>query len=339
MPEKPLLSVIVPVYNSEKYLQAYLESLFAAKPDSFEVLLIDDGSRDKSAEICRRWAEDNSAVRYYRRENAGPSAARNFGIKKALGEFICFHDSDDLLDPEVFKKACSYLRECDADIFATDFHRVSDNGAVLDRVYQIQPSDKPLTGEAHRLAFVSSGDCVWNVWRYIFKREFIVQNSLLFLEGYNCGEDLEFIIRALIATENIAFYHPPYYFYRVNYGGSLTRQYTPTRVSQLMTMMRTAHATLENTDCALRTSLLAMLGREYLLNLSLLKEVAAPQREETREYLRTAWLLLDGTQGVYKLAAAVANLLGIDLTAALLLALKKIKRRVRSAKGRTHEYA
>ena len=200
---------------------------------------------------------------------------------------------------------------------------------MLDRVYQIEESDEPLPG-SYKTQFLSAPDCVWNVWRYIFRREYLDADPLRFLEGYSCGEDLEFIVRALMGTENIAFSHEPYYCYRVNYGNTLTRRYSAERVRQLMTMLLTARRGLDDSEQA--RLLRQKLAREYILNLSLYAECPQDERNAAYAQLRSASELAENAAGVYKAAATAVKVTGIRAAAWLLLGMKRVKRRVRRHK-------
>lgn len=98
MNKNPKISVIVPVYNVEKYLQRCIDSILAQTFTDFEVLLIDDGSKDKSGEICDEYAVKDKRIRVFHKENGGVSSARNIGLEHCIGEYICFCDADDWVD-------------------------------------------------------------------------------------------------------------------------------------------------------------------------------------------------------------------------------------------------
>lgn len=331
-----LLSIIIPVYNAAQYLPSYLEHLVSAQLPEIELLLVDDGSSDNSAQICRSYAARYPWIRYFYQENAGPSAARNHGLRMAAGDYVAFHDSDDRVDMDAFSKTVSLLRRYEADIWASDFCRVADNGAVLDRVFQIPDTPAPLFGEAHARAFVTSGDCVWNVWRYLFRRDYLLSHDLWFLEGYHCGEDMELVIRALTGTTRIAFYHNPYYAYRISYGGTLTRRYSAARTQQLSAMLSRAQIDLEAVPGPMAPPLLAMLSREYILNLSLYAEAPKGERRQALSALRECLSLLPYAAGPYRAAARFVRIMGIRCSAWLLLALKRIKRGVRTYRQRRY---
>ena len=117
----PIISIIVPVYKAEAYLHRCVDSLLIQTFTDFEILLIDDGSPDRSGAICDVYAAKDQRVRVFHKENGGVSDARQFGVDHALGEYIIHADPDDWVDPtmleELYRKAC----ETDADIVIADF--------------------------------------------------------------------------------------------------------------------------------------------------------------------------------------------------------------------------
>lgn len=107
----PTISIIVPVYNAEKYLEKCLDSLTQQTYKDIEIILADDGSKDSSLEICKRYAEKDKRIVVFSQENAGPSVARNNALKLAKGEFIGFVDSDDYIEPETYEKAMEQMTD------------------------------------------------------------------------------------------------------------------------------------------------------------------------------------------------------------------------------------
>lgn len=109
-------SIIIPVYNSEKYLDRCIQSILNQNYDNFEVLLIDDGSSDNSGNICDRYAEKDARIKVIHKENGGQSSARNIGLENAKGEFVGFVDSDDWIEPKTLEYLINLLNENSADI-------------------------------------------------------------------------------------------------------------------------------------------------------------------------------------------------------------------------------
>ena len=110
------LSVIIPVYNAEKYLCKCIESLLSQTYTNLEIILVDDGSKDDSLSICREYEKADSRVKCFHKENGGLSSARNYGLDRATGEYITFVDSDDVISLDFFSSAVNTMAKTNADI-------------------------------------------------------------------------------------------------------------------------------------------------------------------------------------------------------------------------------
>src|SRR3546814_3191345 len=111
-----MFSVIVPVYNTDDYVEACIQSLLDQDQPDFEIIAVDDGSTDNSAQILTGIAERHKRLRVYRQENAGQGAARNFGLSKARGLFVAFVDSDDAVAPDLFSRTAQHLSDPELDV-------------------------------------------------------------------------------------------------------------------------------------------------------------------------------------------------------------------------------
>ena len=98
------ISIIIPIYNASKYLKRCVDSILRQTRQDFELILVNDGSKDDSGEICQQYAENKSNIKYISKNNGGVSSARNIGIEHSCGEFICFVDADDWLEPNYIEK-------------------------------------------------------------------------------------------------------------------------------------------------------------------------------------------------------------------------------------------
>lgn len=332
--ENPKLSCIIPIYNASRHLKTCLDHILAAGLEQIEIILIDDGSTDGSGDIARTYMEKHPFIRVERQKNAGPSAARNRGLSLSRGEYIAFFDADDYIDPDAFRKMMTLVRQYpEAELWVSDFRRVSDNGCVLDQVYQIDEAEGPIRGREYLRQFLNKRGCVWNVWRYVFKREFLICNGLRFAEGADCAEDLEFIVRALTKAENPAFFHEPYYFYRVNYGETLTRRYDVRRVQHLTAMLQCSVRYLKEQRSDTAQIFLNKIISEFFLNLALLWEVPSEERAQVRGLLReTAWIAKSSDRYGLKLLGIMASGRSINALSWLIYRLKCVKRRIRKAR-------
>lgn len=122
-----LISVIVPIYNTENYLEKCITSILDQNYHNLELILINDGSTDNSGKICEDFLEIDKRVKVRHKENSGVSAARNIGLDIAEGDYTCFVDSDDYLHPEMLERLWHYLGKYNADIAMCEFFEVNDN--------------------------------------------------------------------------------------------------------------------------------------------------------------------------------------------------------------------
>ena len=120
---EPILSVIVPVYNSEKYLERCVESVMASSLKNLEIILVNDGSSDCSDKLCDRLAQRDKRIVVIHQQNAGVSAARNRGLEKAEGKYFAFVDSDDYIEPDMYEKMIASMEKNDADLVCCGFCR------------------------------------------------------------------------------------------------------------------------------------------------------------------------------------------------------------------------
>ena len=130
-----MISIIVPVYNIEKYIENCIQSVLAQSYPDFELLLVNDGSTDSGPDLCRKWEQKDSRIRLISKENGGVSSARNLGLDQSVGEYIFFLDGDDKLHPDCLKKLLEKMTP-ETDIVFCDYAEVDDEGFASDLVLQ-----------------------------------------------------------------------------------------------------------------------------------------------------------------------------------------------------------
>lgn len=226
------LSIIIPVYNVENYLEACIKSILQQNHDEYELLLVDDGSKDKGGEICDKYAKTNSNIKVFHIKNGGPSLARNYGLDMAKGEFVQFVDSDDCITPEslsIFSKAIS---EIDADLFiaGTSVRDVNDeetdtivpNISKCDSSKNILnkmiPSEKPMN-----LHYI------WNKW---YRRETIEKNKIRFNTSVSLGEDFLFNCQFFKHCRTINHMQDIVYWYYKRGNQTLSQKYIPSELNR-----------------------------------------------------------------------------------------------------------
>lgn len=169
----PLISVIVPVYKVEPYLARCIRSITSQTCKNLEILLVDDGSPDKCGEICEAFAQNDSRIRVYHKENGGLSDARNFGVERASGEYIAFIDSDDYVAPNYIEYLLNLLNKYNADIACCCMTETYEDTADY-RTNDEIPNEKLLTGkEACRELFGALYMVLVTAWGKLYRSDIV----------------------------------------------------------------------------------------------------------------------------------------------------------------------
>ena len=176
------LSIIIPVYNVERYLAACLESVVQQKLTDFEVILVDDGSTDRSGKICDEFAERHHKFRVIHQDNKGVSVVRNVGIKNAKGKYVYFVDSDDFLVPSSLNRvlACAVQNNVDVACFGSIS---GEREELTARSASIGNKDCGSSGVMNGDEYIATHNFLATVWWYIIKREYLQSLNLLFPQG------------------------------------------------------------------------------------------------------------------------------------------------------------
>lgn len=224
---KPLISVIIPVYNAEKYLRRCYRSLLRQTFQEFEILFVDDSSTDRSVEILTRIAAEDSRVQLIRnRENLGLGPARDRGVKEARGEYILFLDADDYLTDDALETLCDAVLQDEADITvfqARHLHRFSQ------RIYPEFPDRINGSGRDFLPAFLMTRTphpIFPNVenyeWNKLIRRNLIIRNEIRHLPDPLLGEDFYFTTQLLMYADKVVCLPKTLYCYERRNAGSLT---------------------------------------------------------------------------------------------------------------------
>jgi len=193
------LSFIISVYNVEKYIRTCIESIYQQDLDenSFEVIIVNDGTKDRSMEMIADLIEQHSNIIVINQENQGLSVARNNGIIKAMGEYIAMIDSDDLILKNSMKPLLEKALSSKADLMIADFIELTNEEiSTLNHNYPIQKKEITTT-EIRGIDILDTTTCKY-CWRYLYKREFLLNNHILFEPCLTYAEDVPFITKCLV---------------------------------------------------------------------------------------------------------------------------------------------
>lgn len=216
----PDVSIIVPIYNVEKYLRRCIDSILSQTFISFELLLIDDGSTDASGAICDEYALMDRRIHVTHQINRGVSAARNVGLDKSVGKYVCFVDSDDWVTSDYLATLMEQVQGFDV-LFFGFFHRYNDESSMslsLRRQCAVNEIEKE-----QLLLFLCKNDTGYNVLGYtcdkIFRRDLIEKYNLRFDENICLGEDEIFALAYCLKAQSLKVIPDVLYNYSQRAGG------------------------------------------------------------------------------------------------------------------------
>lgn len=210
------ISVVVPVYNSEKYLPRCIESILSQSFSDFELILVNDGSCDSSGGICDAYAQKDARIRVIHKQNAGVSAARNDGIDAARGMYLTFIDSDDYVEPDFLEYALHDIQQNSVDMYISGLRMETyqENEMIHSVEYCSKTSRSVTTREL--LEEVNSAYpqiCICGPWCKLYAANVIKKNDIRFLKELNCGEDTYFNLCVLEKIDQIYFSSDWFYHY------------------------------------------------------------------------------------------------------------------------------
>ena len=220
------------MYNVENYLHRCINSILTQEYTDLEILLIDNGSKDGSGMLCDDYAERFSNIKSYHIPNNGVGSARNFGLAKAQGEFICFVDADDYLVGNLFSNMENQL-DSGLDLLVFSYYNsLEKNLSETTRSAKILP----IEGKKDRNQFIALftglflSDMMYTVWNKIYRREFLEEHQIVF-ESYELGEDVRFNLSVYQHVNKVFLVKSAYYVYVSGRVDSAMGQYNPNRMN------------------------------------------------------------------------------------------------------------
>lgn len=215
---EPKVSIVVPVYGVEKYIAECIESLLAQTCTNLEILLVDDGGKDHSPEICDRYAAQDTRIKVIHKPNGGAASARNAGLDAATGDYICFVDGDDAVHPDYVKSLLSELTTQNADMAVCGFRNWSRIGTkIIDC-----DNTGVYTGQEYLLRFLRDWSCSL-LWNKIFRREVI--GDIRMEEGHKVDDEF-FTYLVVMNCRKVVLFDTPLYDYRLR-GSSVMQAMGP----------------------------------------------------------------------------------------------------------------
>lgn len=285
-----LLSIIVPVYQVEKYLKTCIKSMLDCHGFSYEIILVVKPSCDKSEYIANEIQREYSdRVRVVTQDGDGLSNARNIGLRYAVGDYVAFFDSDDYIDAKTFSNLMQSLESrMPVDAVISDYYIVgnSDNISQVDTI----EGEELICDNGYLELFLKKRRNYWNAWQYVLKRTFLLENRLLFLEGVY-SEDIEFATGVILMAKKFAFYGKPYYYYRIGREGSLANKVTLKHIVDLMDMLEISMDRVNSSDVHLKNVIRDKLSLQYILSFVMVFDIDDNERKKAVNIIESKKLL------------------------------------------------
>lgn len=331
------ISFVIPVYYVEQYLEQCIRSVLRAWKKDREVIFVLGDRSDPSIQICEFYQKRVSGIFIVFQNGKGLSNARNCGLKRATGDYILFIDSDDYICSKALEKRLYQLEKFQqkVDVFVSDYYSIYGVNKIVRKSQQIENTEEvwiERRGEWEKKvgseAFFKASGSVWNVWRYIYRMDFLKSVSLTFLEN-TANEDVLFTTQVFLKAEWIAYFHLPYYCYRVRRDGALTTQIGEKQIYDFLSVIKKSmKMVMELKENQNANFLKEKLQREYLLNLPLIYEIEKAKRKQIgRAFWNSRWILRDGRRIYYRFLFGWIQVFGMNLLAWFFYRIREIRRK------------
>lgn len=281
---KDKISVIIPIYNMEKYLKRALDSILRQSYKNLEIILVDDGSTDDSREICLSYVQNDKRFCYYYQENKGVAAARNLGLEKSSGDFIAFLDPDDYIDSNMYECLLRAIKENGADIAVCGYRIVRDGEEEYDSIteYRADILDKKAAQERYFLGSHEATE-MSVVWNKLIPTAFI--HNLKFPIG-RIQEDESITYKLLYMADSIAYIDAPYYNYYVHFDGLMNQKFNKSRFDLFQAYLERMDFYIEHGEYELCGRVLMLYMHMICFYRELMKQSDEDLRSVHKFYLR-----------------------------------------------------
>lgn len=230
MKEQPLISIIMPVYNTEAYLDMAIQSILEQTQEDFELIIVNDGSTDGSPAIMSKWQQQDQRIRVVVQDNQGLSAARNTGLRYAIGEFVYFMDSDDYLRPDALSACVRYAQDSALDLvfFDADILREQNQENQLSSAFPYirkkTASHQVMKGSEALAQLLDHQEFFSPVWMLFIRRSLILTENLRFEVGI-IHEDELFTMMTFLLAQHVGYLPEPFFSRRIRANSIMTSSF------------------------------------------------------------------------------------------------------------------
>ena len=247
------VSVIIPIYNAEQYLSACIDSILNQSYTDFEVLLIDDGSTDKSRKICEDFAFTDNRVKYYHKENGGVSSARNFGLSAATAPYITFIDSDDFIHEKMLETLVKDIAENDFSMCGYEIFDHNKNAILMENI--CGHFEGNIGNFAAVITDYLNPPFLLSPCFKLFKSKIIKENNILFPLDISYGEDAIFVMKYLMFIKTLKCNSYIGYIYRRHGEETLSQKFIANKMDINVEIDKLIYQFLQYNNCRERTKI------------------------------------------------------------------------------------
>lgn len=322
-------SIIVPVYNAEKYLKKCVQSIRKQEFQNYEAILVDDGSTDSSGKICDCAAYKYDNFRVIHQKNLGLSAARNTGIKNAAGDYLLFLDSDDFLINQYSLNAVSDSLTDNEDMAVFESRRYRD-GRLMEKIFDLSGIIcEPCSGKDYLMTVLTGKkQYLWMCWQYAYRRKWWEENDFVFQEGIRF-EDVELTFKCLLKAEKMKVLDIPVYAYR-SCDGSITKSAGRALLQDFLYVIEKNihYVNGMQTDPVLKKELNNNFSSSYITILMMAETINDKRERENiyRMIKKKKWICDYSVHGKHVIPAKVIKAAGVDAAAWLIGVRRKVRK-------------
>lgn len=315
----PTLSIIIPVYNVEKYLLTCVNSVLTQTSSDYEIILVDDGSIDNSGNICDDFVHIYKNIKVIHKKNGGLSDARNIGLESAHGRYIVFLDSDDYWDDKkLIEKIISTIQESSPDLIVFGYEKIYSNGKHID--YQ------PLVECDTVTELTKCNEFITCAWDKVIKKDILIENNIRFEKGVY-SEDMEWCAKLFLNSISCKVIKQTPYMYRQR-EGSITKRVNEKNVSDIYHNYLKCEKIRENIESQRKEAFECYLSRNFSMFLIVLSSLEQNEQRKYYSFIRTHKNILKASNRKREILIYYALLLcGENITEKLLLLIYRKRNR------------
>jgi len=230
------ISIIVPIYNVEKFLNRCVISLINQTYQNIEIILVDDGSPDNCPKICDEFSKIDSRIKVIHKKNGGLSDARNCGLLNASGDYVLYVDSDDYIELDACEKLSDVIQKSDVDLVIGEYKEIR-NGEIVVKKHSNLSENREYEAKDYVISSIECDEWYAPAWLNLYRREFLIKNNLYYKVGIYF-EDIEMLPRLFLANPTIMYVAYPFYNYVIRKDSIMTSEKTLEQIQMSLDIYR-----------------------------------------------------------------------------------------------------